>query len=55
MVRNVCLGGAGLRLDAAFATPELCELEIAGSGRRNKVRVRWQVGADLGVEYVEKS
>jgi two-component system cell cycle response regulator len=54
MVRNTSSRGAWLRLDAAFATPEICGLEIAGSGKRDRVAVRWQIGADLGVEYVNK-
>lgn len=53
-VRNTSSRGAGLRLDAAFAIPEACELEISSSGKRDTVVVRWQVGIDLGVEYVNR-
>jgi hypothetical protein len=54
MVRNISSGGAGLRLDAAFAVPESCEFEVVGSGTRRRVAVRWQAGIDLGVEYLTK-
>ena len=52
-VRNMSVSGAGLRTNAPFAVPEEFELRIVGSGNdKRKVRVRWQVGVDLGVEYI---
>jgi hypothetical protein len=44
-----------LRLEAVFAAPETFELAIFGAGERRKVRVRWQNGIDLGVEYIDKA
>ena len=52
-VRNISSSGAGLRIDAAFAAPDTFELEIAGSGTRRRVQVRWQMGLDLGVEFID--
>ncbi len=52
MVRNISTHGAGLRIDAPFPVPETFDLEIAGSGERQRVRLRWQTGIDLGVEFV---
>ncbi len=53
IVRNISRQGAGLRIDAPFAVPALFDLEIVGSGARQRVRVRWQSTVDVGVEYVE--
>jgi hypothetical protein len=52
MVRNISLHGAGLRVDATFAVPETFDLEITGSGERQRVRLRWQAGVNVGVEFV---
>jgi diguanylate cyclase (GGDEF)-like protein len=52
-VRNVSLTGAGLRLDAPFAPPPEFDLLITGDGTRRSVRVLWQIGADLGVEFID--
>jgi diguanylate cyclase (GGDEF)-like protein len=52
-VRNISSHGAGLRIDAAFPVPATFDLEIAGSGERQRVRVRWQTGVNLGVEFVD--
>jgi two-component system cell cycle response regulator len=52
-VRNISTGGAGLRLDAAFASPPEFDLAIPGDGTRRRVRVQWQVGADLGVAFID--
>jgi diguanylate cyclase (GGDEF)-like protein len=53
MVRNLSPHGAGLRIEAVFAAPESFELAIFGSADRRKVRLRWQTGVDLGVEFVD--
>ena len=55
MVRNLSATGAGLRIDTVFAVPEDFELTIFGSPERRKVRVRWQTGVDLGVEFMDKA
>ncbi len=55
MVRNLSATGAGLRIDTVFAVPEDFELKIFGSPERRKVRVRWQTGVDLGVEFMDKA
>ena len=51
-VRNQSPHGAGLRIDTAFAVPREFELLIAGDGIRKRVQVRWQIGTDLGVEFI---
>lgn len=51
-LRNISQTGAGLRFDAFFALPEEFDLMIVGSGQRRRVRVRWQSGVDVGVEYL---
>jgi len=52
-VRNISSHGAGLRIDAAFPAPETFDLEITGSGEIQRVRLRWQTGVNLGVEFVD--
>lgn len=52
-VRNLSSGGAAVRIDAPFAAPPEFDLVIAGDGTTRRVRVRWQVGTDLGVEYID--
>ena len=51
-VRNVSRTGAGLRIESPFAVPSTFDLEIAGSKRRQRVRVKWQNAVDVGVEFV---
>ncbi|MGF6310916.1 diguanylate cyclase (GGDEF)-like protein [Bradyrhizobium sp. i1.8.4] len=51
-VRNQSRHGAGIRIDAPFAVPKEFELLITGEGVRKRVQVRWQIGTDLGVEYI---
>lgn len=52
-VRNVSSGGAGLRLDAIFAAPPEFDLLITGDGTRRRVQVRWQIGTDVGVAFMD--
>ena len=52
-VRNLSSGGAALRIDAPFAAPSEFQLAIAADGTTRRVKVRWQVGTDLGVEYID--
>jgi diguanylate cyclase (GGDEF)-like protein len=52
-VRSLSISGATLRIDAPFAPPPEFDLAIAGDGTTRGVRVRWQVGTDLGVEYID--
>ena len=51
-VRNQSSRGAGLRINATFAVPAEFELVITGDGIKRRVQVRWQIGNDLGVEYI---
>jgi diguanylate cyclase (GGDEF)-like protein len=51
-VRNLSSNGAGLRIDDVYAIPETFDLEIAGSGEKRRVRLRWQTGVNIGVEFV---
>lgn len=51
-VRNLSVDGMGLRLEAPCAVPEVFDLEVMGSGTRKRVRVRWQLATDIGVEVV---
>ena len=51
VVRNISTLGAGLRLETPSAVPEVFELEVVGTGRKRAVKVRWQIAADLGVEF----
>lgn len=52
-VRNLSSGGAAVRIDAPFVPPPEFDLAIASDGTTRRVRVRWQVGTDLGVEYID--
>jgi len=52
-VRNLSIGGAAVRIDTPFAPPREFDLVIAGDGTTRRVRVRWQVGTDLGVQYID--
>ena len=52
-VRNLSSRGAAVRIDAPFVPPSEFELAIASDGTTRRVRVRWQVGTDLGVEYID--
>jgi len=52
-VRNISSHGAGLRIDAAFPAPDTFDLEITGTGKIQRVRLRWQTGVNLGVEFVD--
>lgn len=51
-VRNVSATGAGLRIESPFAVPSTFDLEIAGSNRPQRVRVKWQNAVNIGVEFV---
>ena len=52
-VKNMSTGGAGLRLHAVMVVSPEFVLEIGGSGEARKVRLKWQTGLNLGVEYIE--
>jgi diguanylate cyclase (GGDEF)-like protein len=52
-VRNVSVGGVGLRIDAAFAVPPEFDLVIDADKTRRRVRVCWQIGTNLGAEYLK--
>jgi diguanylate cyclase (GGDEF)-like protein len=51
-VRNTSQNGAGLRIDAPFAVPSVFDLVIAAEGFKRRVRLCWQIGINLGVEYL---
>jgi diguanylate cyclase (GGDEF)-like protein len=53
LVRNISSHGAGLRVDDSFAVPEIFDLEVTGSGAKQRVRLRWQAGVNVGVEFVD--
>jgi hypothetical protein len=50
-IRNLSSTGAGLRLDGLSPAPEQFELLFLRTGQRRRARVRWQNGADVGVEF----
>lgn len=52
-VRNISASGAHIQFDSYFRPPDRFKLEIMGSGEVRSAVVRWQAGADLGIEYVE--
>ena len=52
-VRNLSERGAGLRIDATFAVPAEFELLIAGGGIKKRAQVRWQIGTNLGIEFID--
>jgi diguanylate cyclase (GGDEF)-like protein len=51
-VRSTSQNGAGLRIDAPFAVPSEFDLVIAAEGFKRRVRLCWQIGINLGVEYL---
>lgn len=51
-LRNVSQTGAALRFDMFFALPEEFDLVVVGAGQKRRVRVRWQSGVDVGVQYL---
>ena len=52
-VRDISSKGVRLRLDSYFAPPDQFELMIVGSGTVQPVRLAWQIGDELGVQFVE--
>jgi diguanylate cyclase (GGDEF)-like protein len=52
-VRNLSSHGAGLRIDAAFAVPAEITLVIPTDGTKRRARLCWQVGTNLGVEFLD--
>jgi GGDEF domain-containing protein len=53
-IRDISSGGARLRVDGYFAPPARFDLILVGTGERRPVRVRWQVGTEVGVQFVGK-
>lgn len=51
-LRNMSQTGAALRFDMFFALPEEFDLLLVGAGQKRRVRVRWQNGVDVGVQYL---
>jgi diguanylate cyclase (GGDEF)-like protein len=51
-LRNMSQNGAALRFDMFFALPEEFDLLLVGAGQKRRVRVRWQNGVDVGVQYL---
>jgi diguanylate cyclase (GGDEF)-like protein len=52
-VRNLSDHGAGLRIDAAFAVPSEITLTIPADGVKRRARLCWQIGTNLGVEFLD--
>jgi diguanylate cyclase (GGDEF)-like protein len=52
-MRDVTRHGARLRVDGHFFAPEQFDLLIVGSGAAKRVRLRWQNGKELGVQFLE--
>lgn len=50
-IRDMSAEGARLRVESHFFAPELFDLLILGSGKLRRVRVRWQNGRELGVQF----
>jgi two-component system cell cycle response regulator len=53
MVRDLSSCGARLRLETPFAAPALFKLDIVGSGIIRRVALRWQIGREVGVEFLK--
>ncbi len=51
-IRNLSSTGARLRLDGLSSPPDQFELLFTRTGERRRAQVRWQNGADLGVEFL---
>lgn len=51
-IRDMSDGGARLRVPESFAAPAQFDLRISDSGEQRRVAVRWQVGIDLGVQFL---
>jgi diguanylate cyclase (GGDEF)-like protein len=52
MIRDVSSAGARLRVDCYFAAPSRFELRFVETGQIRPVRLRWQRGNELGVEFL---
>jgi diguanylate cyclase (GGDEF)-like protein len=52
-IRDISTGGARLRVDNYFAAPDEFELLILTTGTRRHVRTRWQIGNEVGVEFMD--
>jgi hypothetical protein len=53
LVKNISPGGAGLWMHGWMVLPERFELRIPGEDLRADVRLAWQRGQEVGVEFVE--
>jgi GGDEF domain-containing protein len=51
-VRDLTDSGARLRVDTYFAPPDAFEFTVVGSGQRRLAKLRWQVGKEIGIEFV---
>jgi diguanylate cyclase (GGDEF)-like protein len=51
-IRDLTANGARLRIDSHFAAPEQFDLVILGAEASKRVRVRWQRGKELGVQFI---
>jgi diguanylate cyclase (GGDEF)-like protein len=52
-IRDLSPSGARLRVDDYFSAPEEFELLLLPTRTRRRVRTRWQIGKDIGVEFME--
>ena len=52
MIRDVSSAGARLRVNGYFAAPSRFDLRFIETGQMRPVRLRWQRGNELGVEFL---
>ena len=50
-IRDLNSSGARLRVDSYYTAPDEFQLRFQG-GTQRAVRVRWQIGNDIGVQFV---
>ena len=51
-VRDLSSSGAKVRVDVPFAAPEHFELLFIETGVKKNAQLRWQIGKDIGVEFM---
>jgi len=52
-IRDISSGGARLRVDEYFVPPDEFDLLIVESGVRKFVGLRWRVGNEVGVQFLD--
>jgi DNA-binding response OmpR family regulator len=51
-IRDLSNGGARLQVDTATTAPEFLRLVIEGALTPMRVRLRWQIGDEMGVQFI---